>query len=396
MNIKKILFSLFITIGMTFSITAFADDGVGVITTGDELKQALSLEGPILGTITLGSDIEVTLTKDYPTVPVAFGTLDLNGHTLTIKYADEDSEIKAGVSLVSGVLRNGKVVIDYNTNNQLEDENPTNAITVTDGANKSIVSDIEVQTAEGKSVDYVIHTGAIVDIVNCNFTDVDVTEGGNVFGGYYSQECAGITVVSGSYKDLDEHNLPTCVSLAEGSKALENLDGVNGMVIASPQTQAIVVKDGKAYTYDSFEEAKADAAVADGAELLQNKGDFVFGIPVIWASETDAGYYMDAKTKYGVIRFLFDSGVDASEIKGSGIKFAKSSDITQAVNASVGGGDNNSRAFYGDITQIPADDSSTYYAVAYVTTTDGSTSWSNVVECTPDFNTLINYEGGNE
>ncbi len=114
-----------------------------------------------------------------------------------------------------------------------------------------------------------------------------------------------------------------------------------------------------------------------------------------WVTDTDAGYYMDAQTKYGVIRFLFDSGVDASKITGSGIKFVNSADFIKPVEAS-GDLSGNKSAFYGDITQIPADDSSTYYAVAYVTTTDGSTSWSKVVECKPNFNTLINYGGGNE
>lgn len=119
-----------------------------------------------------------------------------------------------------------------------------------------------------------------------------------------------------------------------------------------------------------------------------------------WVAETDAGYYyMDAQTKYGVIRFLFDSGVDASKITESGIKYIKGSNITDYVDgttAAVAGGTGTASAFYGDITEIPeANADTTYYAVAYVTTTDG-TKWSKVVSCKPNFGSLVEYsEGGN-
>lgn len=347
--------------------------------------------------VVLNEDIDISAMTLDEVKKVHFkasgGILDLNGHTITVRDNENDPTL-FNVGISGGLtIENGSIVFDCKKS----------TAGLMPYAYAMVLDNVEIATSENcKLFASVVCLSSNVQLNNC-VIDTDIAKNSSVFmlgGEGDTPQGVSIKIKSGSisnfsladmkYDPVKDHG----ITFAEGSQVV-TLDGVSGMVIASPQTQAIVVKDGKAYTYDSFEEAKADAAVADGAELLQHKGDFVFGIPVIWASDTDAGYYMDAQTKYGVIRFLFDSGVDASKITGSGIKFAKSSDITQAVNASVGGGDNNSRAFYGDITQIPADDSSTYYAVAYVTTTDG-TEWSEVVECKPNFNKLINYEGGNE
>ncbi|HIT85648.1 MAG TPA: hypothetical protein IAA60_07075 [Candidatus Ornithomonoglobus intestinigallinarum] len=384
---KKIL-CLVITVfaGLLFSITAFAeansktDNEVVHVSTAEELKAQMPSSGyePI-NDIVLDNDIEVSFT-----VYVTLETLNLNGHTLTITPSQG-----AAVWIIGGAVENGTIIVNPSAG-------PSIGIYNIDGS--SMIENVELKTAEGALLDAAVAVDKTLAINNCTMVSVNLKENGAMFG---NAGAATIAINSGNYKDLSFTSFSTVtvadtISPAEGSKAVENLDGVNGMVIASPQTKAIVVKDGKAYTYDSFEEAKADAAVADGAELLQHKGNFVFGIPVIWASETDAGYYIDAETKYGVIRFLFDSGVEADKIMGSGIKFVNSADFIKPVEAS-GDLSGNKSAFYGDITEIPeANADTTYYAVAYVTTTDGSTSWSNVVECTPDFNTLINYEGGNE
>lgn len=117
-----------------------------------------------------------------------------------------------------------------------------------------------------------------------------------------------------------------------------------------------------------------------------------------WVTATDAGYYLVGDTQYGVVRFLFKSNIEG-EITESGIKYIKGSNITDYVDgetAAIKGGTGTASAFYGDITDIPDGDTGTYYAVAYVTTDDGQTHWSDVVSCTPDFTNRIDYGGASE
>ncbi len=117
-----------------------------------------------------------------------------------------------------------------------------------------------------------------------------------------------------------------------------------------------------------------------------------------WVTATDAGYYLVGDTPNGVVRFLFKSNIEG-EITQSGIKYIKGSNITDYVDgetAAIEGGTGTASAFYGDIADIPNGDMGTYYAVAYVTTVDGQTHWSDVVSCTPDFTNQIDYGGASK
>ena len=109
---------------------------------------------------------------------------------------------------------------------------------------------------------------------------------------------------------------------------------------------------------------------------------------------TDSGLYTVENEKFGVMRFSFKV-VPMGDVSAVGIKYAKGSDIAQAISGSVLSKSADLNVFYGDLTNIDPNENSTYYAIAYVTTTDGNTVWSDVVECTLDTNKEFdNYKVG--
>lgn len=113
-----------------------------------------------------------------------------------------------------------------------------------------------------------------------------------------------------------------------------------------------------------------------------------------FSSMTDSGLYTVENEKFGVMRFSFKV-VPMGDVSAVGIKYAKGSDIAQAISGSVLSKSADLNVFYGDLVNIDPNENSTYYAIAYVTTTDGDTAWSDVVECTLDTNKEFdNYKVG--
>ena len=134
------------------------------------------------------------------------------------------------------------------------------------------------------------------------------------------------------------------------------------------------------------------AYLAGGYEIQAgDDGEFAV-IEGKWTTDTDACYYLVGETKTGLMRFLFAYDIDADKVAKSGIKYLKSSNITDFV-TSQENVEGSAPAFYGDITGIEeAEYTETYYAVAYLETTDGEVFWSEAVGCTPNFeNHFKNY-----
>lgn len=104
---------------------------------------------------------------------------------------------------------------------------------------------------------------------------------------------------------------------------------------------------------------------------------------VNWGTGTDAGYYMDGETKYGMMRFLFTADIDAEDVVDSGIKYVRTDNIAAAVVSKKDSEATN--AFYGDITGIPEGTTGEYAAVAYIVTTKGLIYWSDAAVCSPSF-----------
>lgn len=116
-----------------------------------------------------------------------------------------------------------------------------------------------------------------------------------------------------------------------------------------------------------------------------------------WKTMTDSGLYEVTDDKLGVMRFSFKV-TPLGNIKEVGIKYVKGSGITDPVkDDKTVVREGALKVFYGDVTQISPDDTSKYYAVAYIITDENANpTWSNVVECTLDTNKLFTNYGGNE
>ena len=149
-----------------------------------------------------------------------------------------------------------------------------------------------------------------------------------------------------------------CPITVVGEKASLLADAKNATVVV---TDADVIEAVKKEGYDVAEDGKVT-------------------VPEIrWMTDTDAGFYMNAETKFGLIRFLFAVDIEG-EIEETGIKYIKGND-KDADGFKVTGSES---AFYGDVYGIPESEAgNTYYAVAWVKTAAGI-EWSEVVACTVD------------
>lgn len=132
---------------------------------------------------------------------------------------------------------------------------------------------------------------------------------------------------------------------------------------------------------ESLEAAQQAEFTTVGA-YTYDKGDFGKQL-VNWGTATDAGYYYDGATKYGIMRFLFHVDINAEDVVDSGIKYIRTDDIAATVVSKEGTDATN--AFYGDITGVPVGTTGEYAAVAYVVTSKGFIYWSDVAVCSPNF-----------
>ncbi len=153
-------------------------------------------------------------------------------------------------------------------------------------------------------------------------------------------------------------------------------------------TASIEVKGGTFYMFnpaDNAAEGNGTNFVAEGYEVVDN-GDGTYSVQEvsIWTTATDAGFYLNGETKFGMMRFLFLVDVDENDILNSGIKYIKIENIEDKVNATGTTVTGSAAAFYGDITEIPDGQTGEYAAVAYVKTAAGI-YWSDAVVCSPNF-----------
>jgi len=107
---------------------------------------------------------------------------------------------------------------------------------------------------------------------------------------------------------------------------------------------------------------------------------------VEWLTDTDAGFYMEEETKYGLLRFLFSVDAGNEAFVESGIKYIKPSNISDAEGAEgVVADANGASTFYGDINGIPEEaEGKSIVALAYIKTAQDVYHWSQAVIGTVD------------
>ena len=229
-------------------------------------------------TMTLLADTSINISPEdslIEGIPVgiiitgAGSILDLNGHTLTVTGNGIEIEgyslpgMAISTSAASGAItvKNGKIVLDG-----------TNLAGIVNGDNGLTVEDIEILSGNNASNLIGIWNGleegsklANTVIKNCQVVlgqdNIDLK------GTAYSESTYKIWVQSGSFTSNPVTESQTSIAYAENSAVLSSsLDGVTGVVITSPSTTAIIVQNGKAYTYDTLQAA---VYAADGkTEIL--------------------------------------------------------------------------------------------------------------------------------
>ncbi|MGN0243824.1 MAG: hypothetical protein ACI4CT_07180 [Lachnospiraceae bacterium] len=105
-----------------------------------------------------------------------------------------------------------------------------------------------------------------------------------------------------------------------------------------------------------------------------------------WSTDTDSGYYTASGVKKGIIRFLAkcNETYDENEIASYGVYFVKS-DGTVSAKSIVKEGAPSEGGFYADVVNIPETDSNTWYAKAFVTLKDNTTTYSDAYGTTVDW-----------
>ena len=305
-------------------------------------------------TITLLNDITEPSEETLIVYDLTGKTLDLNGFTYT---APNFSHVFEGSN---AAIKNGKM-------------------SANGGSYALFVGDED--TTDNFIVDGVTLSGG-VNIYNAsNVVLRNLTATGMDYYAVWLDANAFATVESGVY--------------TAGNVALFGATEQNGIISALTVTGGTFNANGKNILADSGGKldiyggtfsADVTEYTADGY-VLKDNGDGTFTVQVgEWLSATDAGYYFDGETKYGMMRFLFSAHPASGTISEVGIKYSKANDITDDDVAKKGvsqtGNINN---FYGDITGIPENATEAVYAAAYIKTTDDEIFWSDPISCVPNW-----------
>ena len=229
-------------------------------------------------------------------------TLDLNGHTLTFSSQNLEtgsSSILGAIAVVESgdpglQILNGKIVID------VPDGESLSSYAIVRMKGSVVMDNVELATAsENQKLNAAVYgiiigeEGGDVDLENCVFDESTNKILDTMFGDTDMwPESDVFNIHSGSYPAITEDN-DDHISIPEGSKKLdENPEGITGSVITSPETTAMIVKDGHAYLYDSLQDAVN--ALPDGEETptvyLMKESDETVTLPPDTPLKLDTDY----------------------------------------------------------------------------------------------------------
>lgn len=410
--------------------TVTNSDGTVSVVSNNEAKIGSTPYATLADALAVGG--EITLLKDVTSssiITVAKDTvLDLNGFTVT-GSAKKTFEVYANATFKNGKIKNVHTnkegrCIDTRTGGITLALDDVSLFANTNGYNQQVINiggdatgtgaitaTITDSTITASNSGYGIMTFNPVDMTITNSeisgyaalyfkaasgsmgsqgSDVDVVNS-ELNGSYHANESFGaivfedtdIDVVVDADSSITTEGNAVCFSPFEGALSTENNSiALNGTVSANK-----VVEGWKA-------DATVSSANASVITALENQGfvvtDGTIADKLGWTSATDAGYYMVDGTKTGLMRYLFHADI-TKDITEAGIMyvstsiFDKDAPYTNQLGQISAGAPSADNAFYSDITGIPESAAgSTYYAVAYVKTADG-TFWSDVVGCEPNF-----------
>ena len=327
---KRKIVALLMAFALMFNgvTVAYADEALAEIvdengsvistcTTTDQLYEQLTAETikgktvRLLQNVTLPYNSSSNITSQTGAAFYLYDgeTLDLNGFTLTIdaNSATLDSGLQtAGIQTFcpneAGRIVNGTVILDLPADTSSSPG--TYAITRFGGG--LTLNGVTIKSAEGENLTAgVLAINAQGDDMPLNLENcvIDVGTGKAIStmsdqGLWPDNYKEPVNIVSGSYSNLydeEEENdgLPTHVTIPTGSRELDvKPTGVTGSVITSPETTAMIVKDGHAYLYDSLQDAVN--ALPDGEETptvyLMKESDETVTLPPDTPLKLDTDY----------------------------------------------------------------------------------------------------------
>lgn len=281
---KKRILAVLLCLCMVLSVlpmAAFAQDAKPVLEisgTGTELDQqytsiteavmAYIANGFPVCTMKLLDDAELAIEENFD---MPFGimlsgaglVLDLGGHTLTVTGTGF-----AIWSAGDNVIQNGKIVL-----------NSDNLVGIVNGNHFLEIRDVQITAGENVSdvvgiMGYLPDTGIHLTgttIKNCQVMLGD--KGSDIVDEQPEDEHEEFKtfIYSGQFSSNPVSEGNTNIVYAEGSSELTNPpSGVTGTVITSPDTTALIVKDGNAYLYDTLQDAvNAAKSKQTGSEAVQ-------------------------------------------------------------------------------------------------------------------------------
>ena len=220
-------------------------------------------------TVTLLDDVEISgntpimLSNTDDETP---SILDLNGHTITVS-----GSVGVFVGSTSGcpiIIKNG--TIDVNASSGADG----GAIVLQDAY--TTISNVHITSDEGVS-------GAIgINLINNSAKQANIEKSIIDVGSQNSdveiESNGSLTITSGHFGNLNMTNPK--IHLADGSTQLENNpEGVNGTIIVSDDTTAIIVDDGNAYLYDTLQDAVDAVDADDTIQLLKQPTEGKVTVP---------------------------------------------------------------------------------------------------------------------
>ena len=424
---KKILTVVFAValLVLAMSTMAFADDNVAKIgeTPYATLQEALTAADSG-ATITLLSDINLTeVVEIKKAVKVEGGNCKIttSAKKLFEVYADFDV---SNLNMVSTHdegrcidTRDGNITVNIDDCTMIALNGKSGTQTVTVGGNSpNVTMNIKDSTIQSQYVGIIVFVsaditienssitawgtvytkpnaaGTEVKIVNSTLTSVsDKTGKDDAFAAIVVEsDDITINVDAGSTIKVVAEGTALQAAVIFNNKASDIT--VNGNVMLSGTEASVIAELSSESNFESSNSAVIEAVKADGYNIESGKV-----VVNEWTADTDSGYYTNNGVDYGMMRFLFRVNQDV-DVKEVGIKYIKTGN-TNATDSPAAGKSfsvvTDNKAFYGDVAPIPQGTNGTYYAVGYAVLGNGSTLWSDIVECSVNWNRFFkDYTGG--
>ncbi len=203
---------------------------------------------------------------------------DLNGHTITVQYEEVEDLVLyySGIDVTSHgdpvTIQNGTILLDIPSGWQPNAPLGTAGISIFGNGGVPIyIEKIEMRLTDGADLSAKVAGIMLCDQGNSNTGNVVLNNNVIAVGDpplNYWSEAAGdgkVTVESGYFENSSTGLDGDHIVLGSGSESFEigDVAGLDGTVIAPPNTTTVIVRDNEVLFYDSLQDAVNDAKNGD-------------------------------------------------------------------------------------------------------------------------------------